>query len=65
MTSYSIICLRPKKSSDIAEYNEFRREDIVSMYNVLTIGQIVYTLGTVIQYFILKNNKDEVVLRII
>ena len=38
MTSYSIICLRPKKSSDIGEYNEFWRVDIVSMHGVIAIA---------------------------
>ena len=61
MKKYSVITLRPNNRADIADYNEFRRSDIVDLYFFFLIYKLCSLLFVGIVFFFTRGDLDKVI----
>ena len=50
MRTYSVITLRPDSESDRQQFNEFRSNDINSLFNVLFFSLLIVNLYEMLRY---------------
>ena len=65
MKKYSVVTLRPNNRSDIADFNEFRRSDIVNLYSFFVlIFQLCNFVFVGLVYLLTREDLDQVFTKI-